>query len=302
MRAGLVVRCATLFLATLFFGVPVGAQSVPASTNDLRAFGALDWALGTLQMSVEAPLNPLSRNAPAAPHYQEQAIQRRLPALVESVLSNMLFDSSRTIGDVLESRPELIGDLHEVGENVEASYSRVAADLSRIEVTYSLDLYPEVIRTIHDPADPRPLPRALGWQATDEFTGVVILASDFLPVRGEEATSRLRPALLPEIMDTTLNPVLTAEHIDPEVFTERGVVSYTTSLDPADWEEVVGSSPLRILARETFGIYHTDIIVSRRDAERLLSTEANRRILSEGRVLVVIDSSMIRRSFQAAVP
>jgi hypothetical protein len=297
MRSGLFILC-----AIVVSGVPLGAQSVPASPDGLRASGVLDWTLGTLQMSVEAPLNPRSRNAPAEPHYREQAIHRRLPALIEDVLSNILYDSSRTIGDVLESRPELIGDLHEVGENLHASYSRVAEDLSIIEVTYYLDLYPGVIRTVHSPADPRPLPRALGWHATDDFSGVVILASDLLPVRGEESTSLLRPALLPEILDTTLNPVLTAEHINPEVFNERGVVSYTTSLDPADWEEVVGSSPLRILSRETFGINRTDIIINRRDAGRLLSTEANRRILSEGRVLVVIDSSVIRRSFQTGVP
>ncbi len=297
MRSGLFILC-----AIVVSGVPLGAQSVPASLDGLRASGVLDWTLGTLQMSVRAPLNPRSRNAPAEPHYREQAIHRRLPALMEGVLSNIFFDSSRTIGDVLESRPELIGDLYEVGENVRASYSRVAEDHSNIEVTYYLDLYPGVIRTVHSPTDPRPLPRALGWHATDDFSGVVILASGLLPVRGEESISLLRPALLPEILDTTLNPVLTAEHIDPEVFTERGVVSYTTSLDPADWEEVVGSSPLRILARETFGINRTDIIINQRDAGRLLSTETNRKILSEGRVLVVIDSSEIRRSFQTGVP
>ncbi|MFW5843787.1 MAG: hypothetical protein ACOCW6_07660, partial [Spirochaetota bacterium] len=297
MRSGLFILC-----AIVVSGVSLGAQSVPASPDSLRASGVLDWTIGTLQMSVEAPLDPKSRNAPAEPHYREQAIHRRLPALIEGVLSNIFFDSSRTIGDVLEARPELIGNLYEVGENVEASYSRVAKDLSTVEVIYYLDLYPEVIQTVHSPADPRPLPRALGWHATDDFSGVVILASDLLPVRGEETTSLVRPALLPEILDTTLNPVLTAEHIEPEVFTDRGVVSYTTSLDPADWEEVVGSSPLRILARETFGINRTDIIINRRDAGRLLSTETNRRVLSEGRVLVVIDSSVIRRSFRTDAP
>ncbi len=297
MRSGLFILC-----AIVVSGVSLGAQSVPASPDSLRASGVLDWTIGTLQMSVEAPLDPKSRNAPAEPHYREQAIHRRLPALIEGVLSNIFFDSSRTIGDVLEARPELIGNLYEVGENVEASYSRVAKDLSTVEVIYYLDLYPEVIQTVHSPADPRPLPRALGWHATDDFSGVVILASDLLPVRGEETTSLVRPALLPEILDTTLNPVLTAEHIEPGVFTDRGVVSYTTSLDPADWEEVVGSSPLRILARETFGINRTDIIINRRDAGRLLSTETNRRVLSEGRVLVVIDSSVIRRSFRTDAP
>ncbi|MFP4430064.1 MAG: hypothetical protein ACLFPV_02335 [Spirochaetaceae bacterium] len=297
MKSGLFILC-----AIVVSGVSLGAQSVPASPDSLRASGVLDWTIGTLQMSVEAPLDPKSRNAPAEPHYREQAIHRRLPALIEGVLSNIFFDSSRTIGDVLEARPELIGNLYEVGENVEASYSRVAKDLSTVEVIYYLDLYPEVIQTVHSPADPRPLPRALGWHATDDFSGVVILASDLLPVRGEETTSLVRPALLPEILDTTLNPVLTAEHIEPGVFTDRGVVSYTTSLDPADWEEVVGSSPLRILARETFGINRTDIIINRRDAGRLLSTETNRRVLSEGRVLVVIDSSVIRRSFRTDAP
>lgn len=297
MRSGFLILCVIVAL-----GVPLGAQSVPASPPGLRTSGVLDWTIGTIEMSFEAPLDPRSRNAPAEAHYREHRIRRELPALMEGVLSSILFDSSRTVGDVLESRPGLIADLHQVGEDMSPLFSRVAKDLSKIEVTYSLDLYPTVIQTIHHPVAPRPLPRVLGWHATDEFSGLVILARSPLPVRGEEESTLLRPALLPRIMDTTLSPVLTAEHIHPDVFTDRGVVSYTTSLDPEDWEAVVGTSPLRILARETFGINRTDIIVNQRDAARLLSTEANRRVLAEGRVLVILDPGTVRQDFSLGVP
>ncbi len=283
MKRGLVVIC-----ATLLSGLPLAAQSVPASPDALRSSGTLDWELGTLELSVSAPLNPRSRNAPAEPHYREEAILRWLPSLVEEVLSTVLLDSSRTVGDVFESHPDTIGKIHDVADGIVPSYSRVAEDLSRIEVSFSLPLYPSVLEAVHNPSAPRPLPRVLGWQATDEFSGVVILARSPLPLRGEDGEALLRPALLPKVMDTALNPVLTAEHIVPDVFSERGVVSYTTSLDPEEWEDVVGSSPLRILAREAFGINRTDLIINQQDAARLLSTEANRRMLAAGRVLVVL--------------
>ena len=292
MKRGLLV-----IFVILFSGFPLPAQLVPASPGALRSSGTLDWALGSLALSVEAPLNHRSRNAPAEPHHREEAIRRRLPSLVEEVLASVLLDSSRTLGDVFESRPELIGEIHDIADGIVPSYSRVTEDLSRIEVSFSLELYPSVLTAVHDPAAPRPLPRVLGWQATDEFSGVVILAQSPLPLRGEDGEALLRPALLPRVMDTALNPVLTAEHIVPEVFTERGVVSYTTSLDPEAWEDVVGSSPLRILAREAFGINRTDIVINQRDAARLLSTEANRRMLTAGRVLVVLSPETIRQRF-----
>lgn len=278
--------------------LPANGQSVVAfSDEQVETASELDWTRGTLRMTAEVPLNPRSRNAPAHPHYQEQALYRMLPSVAETVVSNVMLSSTQTIGEALQGQPELIGRLHEVAEGVQASFSRVSMDLSTLEVAFSLDLFPSVLQAVHPPATPRPLPRVLSWEATGTFTGVVIYARDPLPIRGENSSSFLRPALLPQVVDTELDPILTSEHVNPDVFSDRGVVSYTTSTDPADWEEIVGTQPIRVVAREVFGKYPTDIILSTEDASRLLSRDDNREILAEGRVIVIVNPAVISESF-----
>ena len=278
--------------------IAISSQSVSSfSDEQVRTTAELDWVSSTLQMTAEVPLDPRSRNAPAHPHYQEQALKRRLPAVAVSVVSGITLSSTQTVGEALRDRPELVGRLQEVADGVQSSFSRVSKDLSTLQVAFALDLYPSILQAIHRPDRPRPLPRVLSWEATDVFTGIVIYARDPLPIRGENSSTYLRPALLPDILDTGLEPILTAEHLNPNVFSERGVVTYTTSTEPADWEEVVGPQPLRVVAREVFGKYPTDVILSTQDAARLLSSESNRSILAEGRVMVIVNPAVIEESF-----
>jgi hypothetical protein len=64
----------------------------------------------------------------------------------------------------------------------------------------------------------------------------------------------------------------------------------------AELQQVVGDRPLRIFARGVFGINPTDLIIDRSDALLIISEE-NRRLLSEGRVVIVLDESVLRYEF-----
>ena len=65
------------------------------------------------------------------------------------------------------------------------------------------------------------------------------------------------------------------------------MIAYTT--DPSDRgpADRIGSNPLRILARGVFGRNDTDLLIPTESAHRLLATADNRRLLREGRILVV---------------
>jgi hypothetical protein len=56
----------------------------------------------------------------------------------------------------------------------------------------------------------------------------------------------------------------------------------------------VGSNPLRILAREVFGLNPTDPVIDREDALKILSSENNRRLLREGRVVLVLNETKLK--------
>ncbi len=257
------------------------SSSVPFST-------AIDWEERLIMINTSAVIDPTDRNAPAAGHYLEQQIRRTLGTLVEGAVSQLVYDSTMTVGELLERHPHPIPSVQELEADTIQTSSRITSNLSRVEVAFELPLFPSVVEALYGNRTPRPLPRTLQWEPTGEFTGLVIMANRDLPVRGESQRARLQPALLPEILDTALEPVLTSGNVHTDALLAHGVVSYTTSTDPADWEKIVGPRPMRVIARELFGIYHTDIILQLRDARRLLSTENNRQFLAQGRVLVIV--------------
>jgi hypothetical protein len=69
-----------------------------------------------------------------------------------------------------------------------------------------------------------------------------------------------------------------------------------SGIDP-DVELLVGNNPLRIIARGVFGIRPTDPIIDRDDALLIISSENNRRLLREGKVVIVLDDSVLRTTF-----
>jgi hypothetical protein len=60
---------------------------------------------------------------------------------------------------------------------------------------------------------------------------------------------------------------------------------------------LVGENPLRIIARGIFGVQPTDPIIDGEDAGLILSNEANRRLLREGRVVIVLDKAQLKSTF-----
>jgi hypothetical protein len=130
--------------------------------------------------------------------------------------------------------------------------------------------------------------RVIEWVPTREFTGVVIYAGDPMPLHGTDERVMLQPALLPEIYDENLRPVLVQDMVDPAAIERWGIVHYTRSTDADLWRDRVGSQPFRITARRAFGVLPTDILIGEEDADRLLSTEHNRQLLRDGRIVVIL--------------
>jgi hypothetical protein len=60
---------------------------------------------------------------------------------------------------------------------------------------------------------------------------------------------------------------------------------------------IVGDRPLRIIARGVFGINPTDPVIDRSDALVILSSEANRRLLGEGRVVFITPKDALVMEF-----
>jgi hypothetical protein len=133
--------------------------------------------------------------------------------------------------------------------------------------------------------------RRLGFVPSRNFTGLVIYAGGELPAHGKDIRQQVRPAVFPTLYDEDMNPVLSVEMCEPTYLRRWGMVAYAESEDDSLLLERIGAAPLRTVARGVFGINATDLLLPKEAVDRLLVREANRELLSQGRILIVIDTS-----------
>jgi hypothetical protein len=138
-------------------------------------------------------------------------------------------------------------------------------------------------------SQPGEIPHRIAWFPTREYTGIVIYAGKSLPVHGEAFESPIVPCLFPEIFDDETNPVLSIKMGDPAYLKRWGSAAYTPSFDETPWRERIGERPLHIIATGLYGKHPTDLKISLEDAALILALPANRRLLAEGRVLIIFD-------------
>jgi hypothetical protein len=59
----------------------------------------------------------------------------------------------------------------------------------------------------------------------------------------------------------------------------------------------VGNNPLRIVANGVYGQTPTDPVIDREDALLIFSSEANRRLLREGKVALILEKNTLTTGF-----
>jgi hypothetical protein len=252
----------------------------------------VDWQGGILILEVTMPIDPRQFD-PGSRYHAEREIERLLPGLFMSSIVEIPFDSYRTIGERLREDPLLFQRVERTAvSSVTKHYSRVRKDLQEIEVRYSFPFYGEggFVVPLISHSRPYPVERRLGFVPSRNFTGLVIYASGELPAHGKDIRQRVQPALFPTLYDEQMNPILSVQTCDPAFLKRWGMVAYSDTEEDGALLERIGAAPLRTVARGVFGINATDLLLPKEAADRLLVREANREMLSQGRVLIVVDS------------
>jgi hypothetical protein len=252
----------------------------------------VDWQRGVLILEVALVIEAKEFN-PGSRFDAEREIERLLPGLFMSAVVDIPFDSYRTIGERLKEDQLLFQRLESTAvDSVSKRYSRVREDLREIQVQYRFPFYGEggFVAPLITHSRPYPVERKLGFVPSRNFTGLVIYAGGELPAHGKDIRQKVRPALFPTLYDEDMNRILSVEMCDPNFLKRWGMVAYSDSEADSALLERIGAAPLRTVARGVFGINATDLLLPKDAVDRLLVREANRELLSRGRVLIVIDS------------
>jgi hypothetical protein len=257
----------------------------------------VDWLSRSFHIDIQSPLPADARNHPAAAYTAEQNVRAELPRILQEEAAGIRVDSLHTLAEHYGQRPRLAVDVARLSGELVPTLSRHTPDLRALQLSYSLQLYPHLATLFIDHERPHELPRVIPWRPSREFTGLVVYARGLLPVHGEDRSARVRPALLPDIYshDAT-HVVLETDRLRPEVINARGPVAYATSATDPIVEERAGTRPMRTVATGVFGRYATDPIISAGDAEVFFAEPANQDIIREGRVVIILEESVLQES------
>ena len=195
-----------------------------------------------------------------------------------------------TVGALAAKSPTILAGIRRISDGSVPIESYVTQDLTSLVLRFEYQLFPDVGRVflLHTRAyEHRPY---LGFYPTTAFSGLVIYAKGDFPVHGEEGrTERLVPAIMPRIFDESMNLIVESGMVDPAVAVARGIVGYTESDDLFGARGRVGDVPLVTMARAIYGDNRTDVIIPDETANRILASEANRKLITDGKILIICD-------------
>jgi hypothetical protein len=259
---------------------PVAAEAQAADTS-----ARVDWTAGRIVLETVTPMASFAD--PRARYLAARETGTTIPSQFLRFAPVVVADSWDTVGTLADRSETLVASLAEMARAGSLDDWRMSPDLRGVLASWTYPLYGEkgLVAQMLTHKVAAPLPRSLGAPAETPFTGLVIYAAEPLPSRGTRESRLARPAVFPRIYDDDMKLVLEKEMLDPAVLVRWGMVACTA--DTAGPAERVGTNPLRLLARGVFGHNDTDLLIPREAAHRLLSNEANRRLLREGRIAVV---------------
>lgn len=276
-----------LFFAVVF--LIILSSPLYSQIYDLDSDMKISWETGEITITAEAAVPEDSDNLTTERFKISESIDRDLTEIATESFSKLYLDSLISVKDFLkenQSRMTSFDSLNYTKQKVSSSFSR---NLSAVVNTYRFNLFTDLMPLLINHKTPSEIRRILTYEPTASFSGIVIYAADVLPLYGEQKTGRIQPAVFPKIYDSDMNIVASAEMAYPESLEKWGFAAYTEKVkDLSSFEERIGKYPFYTTAEAVFGNNRTDILIPEEAAKRILYNEANRRLIREGRILIIM--------------
>lgn len=273
--------------------------------------GLIEWDRMELSAVISLNLAKAGFALPAGRGRAETLLEDEYPGLIRPFIFGIQADSSATVEDLINRGELSLHDADELVNSVRRIPPSLSSDLSSISGRYTLSLNSVAALLIRH-SRPQTIQGPLLPSPARAYTGIIILADEQLPIHGRKTSALPKPCLFPKIWDTGMNLVYernmtdTNQNMTDTKSSGNGLVHYaprelimrpTASGIDESLIPLVGENPLRIMARGIFGVQPTDPVIDGDDARIILSTEENRRLLREGRVVIVLDKTVLKSTF-----
>jgi hypothetical protein len=285
------MKKSVLLFALLYFSQALYSQAMAIK-------GVIEWDRMELSSVISFSLKDAGLKLPAGRSQAEALLEDSYPALVREAILGIQVDSSSTVGDLVNSGELPLREADAFPSEAARIPPSLSTDLSSISARYSLSLY-KISSTLIKHRYPREPAAPLIPSAARSYTGIIIIADESLPVHGRNENVFLRPCLFPKIWDSEMNLIYERNTALPD----KDIIYYVSkesifASNPSGLDEKltarVGSNPLKIMARGVFGRIPTDPVIDKEDALIILSSQANRLLLRDGKVALVLDKKALK--------
>ncbi len=249
---------------------------------------SFNWKNTQLEILVTSSLNNITRPLPSLKFSIESEIKQKLPYILLNGIELLTIDSRTKGKDFIKKHPDVIASIFDLSPELVKVSSLFTSNFKTLITKYTLDIYPNIAKLFIQHTRISKLTPILNFIPSADFTGIVIYVDKKLPMYGKQSKGSFRPSLFPRIFDEKLNLLMGPLMVDPDIIRTSGTIGYQTLSDSLDLKRT-GLNPLEIKARGLFGINNTDLLISERDADKILSRQNNLDLIKQGKILIIFN-------------
>lgn len=290
------MRRVIIFLILICFSFCVCADEQYCTSNSV-----CDWALGKIDSRLSIDVEKMRLSLPSAKTTSYHILKKYLPSLLKNAYLSIIMDSSHRLGDYLARGDIDLNNLDMIMSAGEEKSPIFSNDLSNLILFHRIatnDIAKFFVRHEVSRLPLQPPVSSVG----KVYTGILIDARGKLPIHGEYVDDVLTPCIFPRVWDTNMMVLYEKNMVSPDQLMKRNIVVYSDTLDETTYSDVIGTEPLRVIARGIFGQNRTDPIISLQDSAKLLSKKENLKLLQEGRVVILCNKDMLKVASSSDAP
>jgi hypothetical protein len=290
------------FVKRVFISILIILSAAVFADEMTGIAGIVEWDTLLIKSTVSLDLAQAGIKLPSGRTQGESLLNSGYLTLIQPNIMDLQVDSSSTIADLIIRGEFGLLEAENLALKAQSVPPALSSDLRKISVSYTMNLS-DVSAALLRHTRPSPVMRTLIPVSSAQYTGIIVIASDNLPLYGMRSSALAVPCLFPKIWDSNMNLIYERNMLETN---NNTMVHYAplqsifqdnpSGLAP-EIIEVAGNRPLRIFARGLYGINPTDLIIDKNDAMLIISSNDNRRLLSEGRVVFILNDSVLKKNF-----
>lgn len=247
----------------------------------------INWETNSIEIKILSPMNSNNTTLAAKRIKAENWVEDNLTNIFFKNILDIPINSLNNVSEIINENPEIYYRLDALGEGLEPKDSILSTNLGYLESIYSFPIYPDFLSVFYNQSQHYKLLKKLDHLDYGNFTGLIIYIPVELPEYQKQIDGKLTRVLFPKIYDEDMNLVMDYTMVEPEYMEKWGMVIYGESYNEHNYQERIGITPLRTIAKGLFGKNSCDIIISKKEADKLIGATDNLKIISQARVLII---------------